>query len=307
MNTPYSELKVWFDGKTMGFDEATVPVTVHSLQYGSGIFEGIRAYKTEKGPAVFKLKEHTRRFFDTAKIYGMNLGYSQDEINQAIVDIVKVNGLESCYIRPFAFYNDVRVGLSTENKKVSVYIAAIPLGSYFGEVQEKGAKCKTSSWRRINSDILPVRAKASGNYLNSILTSREVRSAGFDEAILLSGNGYLAEGPGENIFIARDGKLYTPGTEADILGGITRDTIMHIATELGYEVAERNIHREEIYVADEAFFCGTAAEVTFISSVDGINVGDGKMGPITSKIGKAYNDAVSGKTGKYDKWLTYVK
>lgn len=306
MNTPYSDLKVWFDGKTMGFDEATVPVTVHSLQYGSGIFEGIRAYKTDKGPAVFKLKEHTRRFFDTAKIYGMNLGYTPEEINEAIKNTIKINKLDSCYIRPFAFYNDVRVGLSTENKKVSVYIAAFPMGSYFGEAQERGARCKTSSWRRINSDILPVRAKASGNYLNSILTNREVRNAGFDEAILLSGNGYLAEGPGENLFVIRDGKLFTPGTEADILGGITRDTIIRIAEDKGLEVVQREIHREEIYVADEAFFCGTAAEVTFISSVDGIDVGDGKKGPITQDIAKTYSDTVSGKVSKYQNWLTYV-
>lgn len=307
MNTPYSNLKVWFDGKTMEFEEATVPVTVHSLQYGSGIFEGIRAYSTVKGPAVFRLKDHTRRFLDTAKIYGMNLGYSQEELNDVIVDTVRINRLDSCYIRPFAFYNDVRVGLSTENKKISVYVAAIPLGSYFGEAQESGARCKTSSWRRINSDILPVRAKASGNYLNSILTSREARSAGYDEAILLSGNGYLAEGPGENIFIARDGKLYTPGTEADILGGITRSTIIQMAKDKGIEVVERDIHREEIYVADEAFFCGTAAEVTFISAVDGITVGDGKMGAITREMAKTYNDTVSGKVEKYEKWLTYVK
>ncbi|AKA48828.1 hypothetical protein IX51_06600 [uncultured archaeon] len=307
METPYSNLKVWFDGKTMGFDEATVPVTVHSLQYGSGIFEGIRAYKTEKGPAIFRLKEHVRRFFDTAKIYGMDLGYTPEQINNAIVETVKMNSLDSCYIRPFAFYNDVRIGLSTEGKKISVYIAAIPLGSYFGETQEKGAKCKTSSWRRINSDIIPVRAKASGNYLNSILTSREVKNAGFDEAILLSGNGYLAEGPGENIFIARDGKLFTPGTSADILVGITRDTIIEIAGDKGIEVVERDIHREEIYVADEAFFCGTAAEVTPIASVDGIKVGSGKRGPITSSIAQIYFDTVAGKVSKYEKWLTYVK
>ena len=307
METPYSNLKVWFDGKTMGFDEATVPVTVHSLQYGSGIFEGIRAYKTDKGPAIFKLKEHTRRFFDTAKIYGMNLGYTQEQINRAIVDTVRLNDLDSCYIRPFAFYNDVRVGLSTENKKVSVYIAALPMGSYFGKTEEIGARCKTSSWRRINSDIIPVRAKASGNYLNSILTSREVRSAGFDEAILLSGNGYLAEGPGENIFLVRDGKLYTPGVSADILGGITRDTIIEIAREKGLEIIERDIHREEIYVADDAFFCGTAAEVTPIASVDSIDVGNGKRGPVTADIGKTYNDIVSGKVEKYKDWLTYVR
>lgn len=307
MGTLYSDLKVWFDGKTMGFDEATVPVTVHSLQYGSGIFEGIRAYSTEKGPAVFRLEEHTRRFFDTAKIYGMELGYTPEEINKAIIETIRINGLDSCYIRPFAFYNDVNIGLSTVGKKISVYIAAIPFGSYFGEVQEKGARCKTSSWRRINSDILPVRAKASGNYLNSILTSREVHNAGYDEAILLSGNGYLAEGPGENLFLVRGGKLVTPGTSADILGGITRDTIIEIAKDKGIEVVERDIHREEIYVADEAFFCGTAAEVTPIVNVDGISVGDGKKGPVTSSLGKTYFDAVKGKIPQYGRWLTYVK
>lgn len=306
MSSPYSNLKVWFDGQTMNFDEATVPITVHSLQYGSGIFEGIRAYKTGKGAAVFKLKEHTDRFFDTAKIYRMDLGYTRDEINTAIIETIRGNKLESCYVRPFAFYNDVRVGLGTENKKISVYIATIPMGSYFGDVQERGAKCRTSSWRRINSDIIPVRAKASGNYLNSILTSREVRSAGFDEAILLSSNGHLAEGPGENLFLVKDGQLVTPGTSADILGGITRETVMKIAEDHGIKVVERDIHREEIYVADEAFFCGTAAEITFISSVDQINVGEGKKGPVTSKIADLYSDTVTGKIKEYENWLTFV-
>ncbi len=306
MNYPYSNLKVWYDGRTMPFDEATVPITVHSLQYGSGIFEGIRAYKTSSGPAVFKLREHTERFFDTAKIYRMSLGYTKDEVNSAILETIRINGLESCYIRPFAFYNDVRVGLGTENKKISVYVATIPMGSYFGEAQDKGAKCRTSSWRRINSDIVPVRAKASGNYLNSILTSREVRGAGFDEAILLSSNGHLAEGPGENIFLVKDGKLITPGTSADILGGITRETVIQLARDSGIEVVERDIHREEIYVADEAFFCGTAAEITFISSVDNIEVGNGKKGAITSRIANLYSDTVTGKVQKYSDWLTYV-
>ncbi len=306
MDYPYADLKVWYDGKTMGFNEATVPITVHSLQYGSGIFEGIRAYKTAKGPAVFRLKEHTDRFFDTAKIYRMDLGYSKDEVNKAIIETIRANRLESCYIRPFAFYNDVRVGLGTEGKKISVYVATIPMGSYFGQAQEKGAKCRTSSWRRINSDIVPVRAKASGNYLNSILTSREVRGAGFDEAILLSYNGHLAEGPGENIFLVKDGKLITPGTSADILGGITRETVIQLARDQGLEVIERDIHREELYVADEAFFCGTAAEITFISSVDNIPVGDGSKGPVTKKMAELYTDTVTGKISQYDGWLTYV-
>lgn len=306
METPYSNLKVWYDGKVMGFDEATVPITVHSLQYGSGIFEGIRAYKTDSGPAVFRLKEHMQRFFDTARIYGMKLGYSIEELTSAVREVVKINSLDSCYIRPFAFYNDVKIGLNTDNKKVSVYIAAIPFGSYFGDAQEKGARCRTSSWRRINSDILPVRAKASGNYLNSIIASRDVRSAGYDEAILLSGNGYLAEGPGENIFLVRDGVIYTPGTGADILGGITRNTVISIAKDMGKTVVERDIHREEIYVADEAFFCGTAAEITPISSVDDIDIGSGKTGPVTSEIWKAYRDMVSGHSKKYSGWLTHV-
>ncbi len=303
----YENLKVWLDGKIIGYGEAKVPILTHSLQYGSGIFEGIRAYKTDGGASIFRLRDHVRRFFETAKIYSMDLKFSREQIEDAIIEVLKANRLDSCYIRPFAFYNTDGIGMSTAGKSVSIFIAAIPFGAYFGNGIENGIKCKTSSWRRINSDILPVRAKASGNYINSIIAGNEAKASGFDEAVLLSYDGYIAEGPGENIFMVKDGRLMTPSAECDILFGITRDSLIKFAKDEGMEVVETCMHREELYTADEVFFAGTAAEITPIVNVDGIKVGTGAPGEMTKKLADAYRKIVQGRNPKYSNWLTAVK
>ncbi|MEM0077900.1 MAG: branched-chain amino acid transaminase [Thermoplasmata archaeon] len=298
------KLKVWWDGKFLDYDNAKVPILTHSLQYGSGIFEGIRAYETESGTSIFRLDDHINRFFNTAKIYRMNLGFSKEEIKKAILELVKINSLKECYIRPFAFYNDDNIGLSPFGKKVSLFIGAVEFGKYLPG--KNGVKCITSTWRRINSKVLPIQAKASGNYLNSLLANLEARSLGFDESIILTEEGFVAEGPGENIFLVKDGKLYTPPIESDILIGITRDSIIKVAEYLGIKTIERNLHREELYIADEAFFVGTAAEITPIVNIDAILVGNGNVGPITSKLYQEYQNVVHGRNKDFSKWLTPV-
>jgi branched-chain amino acid aminotransferase len=300
------ELYFWLDGKLVKRENAVVPILTHSLQYGSGIFEGIRAYKTQDGPAIFRLDDHIARFFRSAKIYSMDLKYTKKEIHSAILKTIKHNGLDSCYIRPFAFYDDDNIGISTAGKKISVFIATVPFGAYFGKGREQGIKCKISSWQRINSLVLPPEAKASGNYINSIIANLEAVYSGADEAILTSLDGYVAEGPGENIFIVDDGKLVTPSREADILMGITRDSVIKIAEYMGLEVIERNIHKEELYICDEAFFAGTAAEVTPIVSIDSRRAGNGKPGPITKMLAEAYTKIASGDNKDFGHWLTYV-
>ena len=297
---------VWLNGEFVNESAAKVPILTHSLQYGSGIFEGIRAYETSEGPAIFRLKEHVERFINTAKIYRMNLGFSAEDISKAIIELIKKNGLKSCYIRPFAFYDDARIGVGTTGKKVSTFIAAVPFGKYFKD-SDQGLKCKVASWRRINSNILPVQAKASGNYLNSVIAMLEAHDAGYDEAILLTGDGFVAEGPGENIFLIKNGEIITPGKDSSILLGITRESIIELASEIGYTVKERFVHREELYTADELFFVGTAAEVTPIVNVDGIIIGDGKIGKETDKIRKKFFSIVSGSENSHKKWLTVVK
>lgn len=299
------KLYVWFDRKFVAYDDAKVHVLTHSLQYGSGIFEGIRAYKTQKGAAIFRLADHVKRFFNTANIYSMQIPVDRRGLSIAIEATVSKNKLEACYIRPFGFYNDQHIGLSPAGKKVSVIVAAVPFGSYFAN-KDKGIKCKVSSWQRINSQVMPPEAKGSGNYLNSILASMEAKKAGADEAILLSHDGYVAEGPGENIFMVQDGKLVTPSKAADILLGITRDTIIKLAEAEGLVVEERNVHREELYTSDELFFAGTAAELTPIVSVDSHRIGAGKTGPITKMLLNAYDDVVAGQNSDFSDWITYV-
>ncbi len=296
---------VWLDGNFIESEKAMVPILTHSLQYGSGIFEGIRAYSTGKGAAVFRPGDHVRRFLRSARIYSMPVSYSEKELTSAILRLVKKNGLKSCYVRPFAFYNDAHIGLDVTGKKTSVAIAAVDFGSYFGN-KDKGIKCIVSSWRRIDSQILPVQAKASGNYLNSIIASHDARSKGADEAILLDIRGFVAEGPGENIFIVRDNKLITPSESSDILLGITRDSLIKIAESRGITVEEREVHREELYTADELFFSGTAAELTPIIEVDGRRVGAGKVGPMTKILSDAYSGAATGADSEFSDWLAYV-
>lgn len=298
--------RIWFDGEITNYNDVKVPLLTHSLQYGSGVFEGIRAYDAGGKAAIFRLDPHVDRFMNSAKIYRMGHGFTREQIRQGIIDVVKLNGFKSCYIRPFAFFNDDRIGISSSGKRVSVCIVAVPFGKYFGDKFASGLTCKVSGWRRINSDILPIQAKASGNYLNSSAAMAEAKAAGFDEAILLTKNGFVAEGPGENIFLVKDGKLLTPGLESDILFGITRFSLIEMARKIGIEVIERQIHRDELYTCDEVFFCGTAAEVTPIVNIDGIKVGNGEPGPITRKLETALMEIVSGRNSDYSAWITTV-
>lgn len=296
---------IWFDGKFVDFDKANVHVLTHSLQYGSGVFEGLRAYSTVRGPAIFRLGEHVARLLGSARIYGMDLGFTPDQLRDAVLSTVRKNALKECYIRPFSFYNDAHIGVNPIGHKVSMIIAAIPFGSYF-QNKGKGISCKVSSWHRINSQVLPPQAKASGNYLNSVLASLEARGAGADEAIMLSDGGYVAEGSGENIFLVQGNVLVTPSAESDILLGITRDTVIKLARNLGIEVVERRVHREELYTSNEVFFTGTAAEMTPITRVDSRKVGRGHPGPVTMMLSEAYDRVVKGENKEFEEWLTYV-
>ena len=297
---------VWLDGKFVKFEDAKVSILTHSLQYGSGIFEGIRFYETGKGPAVFRLKEHAKRFFNSAKIYGMPLKINQKDLEEAICATVSKNGIKEGYIRPFGFYNSIGIGFNVRGLTTSVAIAAVPYKGLYGG-HAKGLRCKVSSWQRINSAILPAEAKASGNYINSILAAKDAQDSGYDETILLSNNGKtVAEGPGDNIFVVQDGVLVTPPKSSDILLGITRDTIIKIAEGLKIPVQERDIRREELYTSDEAFFTGTAAEVEPISSIDSRVLGDGSVGPITELLKSKYSDVVRGKDKAHLSWLTVV-
>lgn len=298
---------VWYNGTLIPYKDVKIPILTHSLQYGSGIFEGIRSYPSSSGSNVFRLKEHMRRFLNSAKIYGMNLGYNQEQLFDAVIETVGANKIKSCYIRPFAFIDDDSISISTKGKKVSVTVSVIPYDSIFGVDKLKGIRCKVSSWKRLNSSILPIQAKASGNYLNSIVAVNEAMKLGYNETIILSGNGYIAEGSGENIFLVKDGKLVTPGDDSDVLLGITRDTIITIAKEMNFEVVLRNIHRDELYNADEIFLCGTAAEVAPVIDVDGNIIGDGKAGEITSKISGAYDKTVNGDNQKHPDWISAVE
>ncbi len=302
---PTKKSYVWLDGKFIADSDAKVHIRTHSMQYGSGIFEGIRAYSTPRGPAVFRLKEHISRFMKTSKIFGMELRFNQDTLENAVTGTVSKNGLDSCYIRPFAFYNDTGLGLNVEGKKTSTAVMTVPMGSYF-QNKSKGISCKISSWHRINSLILPPNAKLSGNYANSILASIEARKTGADEAIMLSTDGWVSEGPGENLFLIEDNILITPSKSADILLGITRDSVIKIAESTGIEVEEREVHREELFTADELFFSGTAAEITPITSVDSKRIGTGKPGPLTKTLAGKYFDIVSGKEPAYEHWLTHI-
>ena len=296
---------LWIDGKYINFDDAKVHILTHSLQYGSGIFEGIRCYKTAKGPAIFRLRDHMKRFVNSMKVYGMPLHFTLEELCDAVKETVKKNGLEEAYVRPFAYYNAVGIGLNVKGKDTSVAIAALYFGPLFAN-HDKGISVKVSSWLRINSSILPAGAKASANYANSVIASKDANDAGYDEAVLLSNFGNVAEGPGENIFSIQDNVLITPPKSSDILVGITRDSIIKIAEKMGVEVVERDLRREELCTSDELFFTGTAAEVTPITSVDSRKIGGGKPGPITTMIASKYSAIVRGEDRDFDSWLTYV-
>ncbi len=297
---------IWYDGKLVNWRDATTHVLTHTLHYGMGVFEGVRAYHTPKGTAIFRLQDHTDRLFRSAHILGMNMPYSKDEINEAQRAAVRENKLESAYIRPMAFYGAEAMGISAKTLSTHIIVAAWKWGAYLGqEALDNGIRVKTSSFSRHHVNITMCKAKANGNYMNSILAHREAEQDGYDEALLLDVDGFVSEGSGENIFIIRKGKIYTPDLTS-ALEGITRDTIVQLANELGYQVIEKRITRDEVYSADEAFFTGTAAEVTPIRELDNRAIGNGTRGPVTQKLQALYFDCVQGRSARHEGWLTYV-
>jgi branched-chain amino acid aminotransferase len=298
--------QIWFDGKMIDWRDARIHVLTHSLHYGMGVFEGVRAYKTDSGTAIFRLAEHTRRLFNSAKIFQMQLPYSFDQVVQAQKDVVKANRLESCYLRPIAWIGSEKLGVSPRGNTIHVAVAAWSWGAYLGEEGlAKGIRVKTSSYTRHHVNVSLVRAKASGYYINSILANQEVTAHGYDEALLLDTEGYVSEGAGENVFIVRNGILYTPDL-ASCLDGITRDSVITLARDLGIEVREKRITRDEMYCADEAFFTGTAAEVTPIRELDDRQIGEGRRGPVTEKLQSLFFDVVAGRSDRYSRWLSRV-
>lgn len=297
---------IWMDGKMVPWREATVHVLTHTLHYGMGVFEGIRAYKTPQGTAVFRLHAHTRRLFNSAHIMRMPMPYSPDVVNEAICAAVRDNHLDNAYIRPMCFYGSEGMGLRADNLKVHLMIAAWDFGSYLGEENlESGIRVKTSSFTRHHVNITMCKAKANGHYVNSMLALNEALTDGYNEALLLDQEGYVAEGSGENIFLIRDGVLYTPDLTS-ALDGITRNTLMTLAQEEGLEVREKRLTRDEVYIADEAFFTGTAAEVMAIREVDNRQIGCGRRGPITERLQKLFFDQVYGRRSVHPDWLTVV-
>ena len=297
---------IWFDGKLVPWKEANIHVLTHTLHYGTGVFEGMRAYATPDGAAIFRLHEHTQRMFRSAHILGMHVPYTIDEINESCITVVRENDLTAAYIRPICFYGSEGMGLRADNLKVHVAVAAWEWGAYLGDDGlEKGIRIKTSSFTRHHVNISMCKAKATGHYINSTLALQEAIDCGYDEALLLDNEGYVAEGSGENIFIVRDGVIYTPDLTS-ALEGVTRDTIMVFARELGMEVREKRLTRDEVYVADEAFFTGTAAEVTPVVELDRRVIGTGRRGPVTRELQTLFFDQVSGRQVRHPEWLTYV-
>mgnify|MGYP006154461129 FL=1 len=297
---------IWSDGKMVPWRDATTHVLTHTLHYGMGVFEGLRAYQTNQGTAIFRLSEHTDRLFNSAHIFMMKIPYDKATLIEAQLEVVKQNKLESCYIRPIVFYGSEGMGISAKNLSVHVAIAAWPWGTYLGKDSlEKGIRVKTSSFSRHHVNVNMCRAKSVTTYANSMLAHQEVIIDGYDEALLLDVSGYVAEGSGENIFIIKNNKLYTPDMTS-CLEGITRASIIEFAGEIGIPVIEKRITRDEVYCADEAFFTGTAAEVTPIRELDNRIIGNGSRGPITTKLQTMFFDSVKGKSNNHTNWLTYV-
>jgi branched-chain amino acid aminotransferase len=298
---------IWFNGEMVASEQATTHVLSHAIHYGSSVFEGVRAYDTPKGPAIFRLQDHTKRLFDSAKIYRMQIPYTVEEINEACKAAVRDNGLKNAYLRPFAFLGNVGLGVNPKSHKADVAVAAMEWGTYLGDgALEAGVDACISSWNRLAPNTMPTAAKAGGNYLSSQLISGEAKRNGYVEGIALDVNGYLSEGAGENLFVIKNGVLFTPPTTAAILPGLTRDTMMHRARKAGLEVREEPIAREALYLADEFFMTGTAAEVTPVRSVDQIEIGTGKRGEITELLQTAYFDLVKGQSEDENGWLTYI-
>jgi branched-chain amino acid aminotransferase len=296
--------KIWMNGEFVDWADAKVHVGVHGLHYGAGVFEGIRCYETPKGPAVFRLDDHLQRLHNSARLLYMEIPYSKEELREVCHELISINGLPECYIRPIVFYGYGQLGVAARDNPVETVIMSWPWGAYLGEDGLRdGIRAKISSWQRIGPNVIPHVSKATGIYLNSMLAVTEAIRAGYDEAILLTAEGYVADGSGENIFVIKDGKIATPELANSILPGITRDTVIQIAQDLGYRVEETQVIRSDLFLADEVFMCGTAAEVTPLRSVDDVEIG---VGPITLEIQKAYLDTVRGKSERWAQWLDYA-
>jgi len=296
--------KIWMNGEFIDWADAKVHVGSHGLHYGTGVFEGIRCYETPRGPAIFRLKEHLQRFDNSARLLHMELPFSSEEIRAAMHELVGRNGLPECYLRPFAFYGYGELGVSTAGNPVDVVIMSWPWGNYLGDENvSTGIRAKISSWNRVGANTIPHVAKATGIYLNSMLAVQEAQRAGYDEAILLTGEGFVADGSGENVFAVKEGRVWTPPLSTSILPGITRDTVIQIAQDLGYVVEEANLIRSDLYLADEVFMTGTAAEVTPVRSVDDHELG---VGPVTLELQREYLDTVRGAKDRWGQWLDYV-
>ena len=299
--------KIWMDCQMVDWRDAKIHVLTHTLHYGCGAFEGVRAYNTVNGTAIFRLQEHTDRLFNSAKILRMQLPFTKDEVNQAQIDVVKANNLESCYLRPLTWIGSQKLGVSPKGNQIHLMVAAWAWGAYLGEEGlKRGIRVKTSSYTRHHVNITMTQAKAVSNYSNSILANMEATDDGYDEAVLLDSAGFVSEGAGENLFIIKDGTVYTPDLSAGALNGITRNTVLHICEDLGLKVVQKRITRDECYIADEMFFTGTAAEVTPIREYDRIQIGAGQRGPVTEKIQSAFFDIVNGRNAKYAHWLAKV-
>jgi len=297
---------IWLDGEWLPWREAKVHVLTHTLHYGLGVFEGVRAYKTDRGTAIFRLQDHTRRLLDSGHILGMKIPYDAETLNEVQLQAVRDNKLENAYLRPMCFYGSEGMGLRADNLKVHCMVAAWDWGAYLGaEAIEKGIRIKTSSFTRHHVNITMCKAKSNGNYINSMLALQEALTDGYDEALLLDAEGFVAEGSGENIFVVRDGIIYTPDLTS-ALDGITRRTIIQLAEEMGYKVVVKRITRDEVYIADEAFFTGSAAEVTPIRELDNRSIGSGSRGPVTGKLQAAYFDLVHGRYPGHDEWLSLI-
>ena len=299
--------KIWMDGELVEWRDAKIHVLSHTLHYGCGAFEGVRAYETVKGTAIFRLQEHTERLFNSAKILRMKIPFSVEEVIEAQRNIVRANNLKSGYVRPLTWIGSQKLGVSPKGNRIHLMVAAWTWGAYLGdEGMKRGIRVKTSSYTRHHVNITMTQAKAVSNYTNSILANMEALDDGYDEALLLDASGFVSEGAGENIFLVKDGVIYTPDLSAGALNGITRNTVFHIAKDLGLEIVQKRITRDEVYIADEAFFTGTAAEVTPIRELDRIEIGIGSRGQITEKIQTAFFDIVNGRNPKYAHWLTPV-
>ena len=299
--------KIWLDGQLVDWRDAKIHVLTHTLHYGCGAFEGVRAYDTVGGTAVFRLQEHTQRLFNSAKILRMAIPFTPEQVNEAQKEVVRANQLKSCYLRPLVWIGSEKLGVSPKGNRIHVMVAAWAWGAYLGEEGlKRGIRVKTSSYTRHHVNITMTQAKAVSNYSNSILANMEATDDGYDEAVLLDSAGFVSEGAGENLFIIKDGTVYTPDLSAGALNGITRNTVLHICQDLGLKVVQKRITRDECYIADEMFFTGTAAEVTPIREYDRVQIGAGQRGPVTEKIQSAFFDIVNGRNAKYAHWLAKV-